>query len=196
MTTPAQVIGENVRRLRVIRMTAEEFGARIGKVFGKPWPRQTVYLLEQGKRRLAAEEVVAIGAVLDVSIADLFTPPAEVDQVQVGRLTIPRERLLTGRRAGEQLYEIARHIEALFKSMKDLDRLVEAQRLVMANVENATRGKPPIEPRGEDWAGESEFLGLTAAWLRAAYERAQPWYEPTAPLPEWLDPNSLKGEDK
>jgi len=37
-----------------------EFGRRIGEYFGKPWPRQTVYMMEQGKRRLAAEEVVAI----------------------------------------------------------------------------------------------------------------------------------------
>jgi hypothetical protein len=196
VTTPAGVIGENVNRLRRNRMTAEEFGAKIGEIFGKPWPRQTVYLLEQGKRRLAAEEVVAISAILETPIADLFTPPAEVDQVQVGRRTIPREHFLTGQQAGEQLYEIARHVQALFRSMKELDRTVEGQRLVMANIENATRGKPPIEPHGEDWAGESEFLGLVSARLRAAYERTRPWYEPTAPLPEWLDPEWLKGNEE
>jgi hypothetical protein len=172
-------------------MTAEELGEKVGKIFGKPWPRQTVYLLEQGERRLAAEEVVAIASVLDASVADLFTPPADVERVKVGRRTVPREQLLTGQRPGEPVYEIDRHVQALFRSMKDLDRLVEAQRFVMANIENAARGKPPIEPHGDDWAGDSEFLGLTEALLRAAFKRSRPWYEPTTPLPEWL-----KGEEE
>jgi hypothetical protein len=195
VTTPAQVIGENVRRLRDNRMTADDFGGRIGKIFGKPWPRQTVYLLEQGKRRLAAEEVVAIATVLDVSIADLFTPPPEVDQVQVGHLKIPRERLLTGQRAGEQLYEIARHTQALMRSIKDLYELSAAQRFIIENIERAGRGEPPIKPGDKALplrdGQQQTFEQLTARWLRTEYERAQAWYEPEPTVPDWL-----KGEDR
>ena len=59
MKTPAEVIGRNVKALREAHgmMTAEEFGARIGAILGRPWPRQAVYLLEQGDRRVTAEEV-------------------------------------------------------------------------------------------------------------------------------------------
>ena len=96
------------------RMTAEEFGARIGAILGRPWPRQAVYLLEQGDRRVTAEEVATIALVFGVSVADLFTPDAEVDEVQVGRQRIPRERLLAqGQKDGAQLYEVARHSQAL-----------------------------------------------------------------------------------
>ena len=114
MATPAQVIGENVKAAREARgMTAEAFAERVGEILGSTWPRQTVYLLEAGGRRLAAEEVVAIAIVLDVSIADLFTPSAEVDTVQVGKQSFPRDRLLTIGEKDTSIYEIARHTQAL-----------------------------------------------------------------------------------
>jgi hypothetical protein len=51
---------------------------------------------------------VAIALILDVSMADLFTPPAEIGGVQVDSQRFPRERLLTqGEKDGERLYEIA-----------------------------------------------------------------------------------------
>jgi hypothetical protein len=187
--TPAQVIGKNVKRLRG-SMPAEQFGTRIGEILGKPWPRQTVYLLEQGEHKLIAEEVVAISTVLGTPIADLFTPPAEVDQVKVGRRLVSREQLLTGQQAGEQLYEIARHTQALMRSIKDLNELVAAQRLVIENIERAGRGEPPIKPGVKAPLSRSgqqpTFEQVSARWLRAEYERAQRWYEPEQPLPEWL----------
>ena len=185
MTTPAQVIGENVKTRREHHMTAEEFGQRIGEYFGKPWPRQTVYMMEQGRRRLAAEEVVAIALILDVSIADLFTPPAEIDRVQVGSQRFPRERLLTqGEKDSEHLYEIARHTHALERSIRDIHQAVRAQRLVVANIELALLGKPPI---GEP-PPRSDLVRLPATpediqLERHDYERAQEWYEADASVP-------------
>jgi hypothetical protein len=176
MHTPAQVIGQNVKRLREHRMTAEVFGARIGEIFGKPWPRQTVYMLEQGQRRLAAEEVVAIAFLLDVSIADLFVPAADVDEVQVGRWRLPRERLLTqGQKDSEQLYEVARHAQALHRSIPEFFHLLRAQQLVIGDIDNALRGEPPWSP--PEPSDDPALRGLHST-LRRQYERAQSWYQP------------------
>jgi len=166
----------------VIRRSVE----RIGEIFGKPWPRQTVYLLEQGERRLAAEEVVAIAVVLDVSIDDLFTPNTDVDDVQVGRLRIPRERLVAqGRKDSARLYEVARHFQALTRSLTDNSETLSAQLRVMDDLQRAFSGKPSTEvppevPSGPH-AGLKSFL---AASRWRAYERAQTWYEPEHVAPE------------
>jgi hypothetical protein len=160
-------------------MTAEQFGERIGEILGKAWPRQTVYLMEQGERRLAAEEVVAIADVLDVSVADLFTPPARVDQVQVGQKRFSRERLLTqGQRDSERLYEVARHTQALRRSMRDIEAAMRAQSLVITNIDNAVQGKPPIELAPEPPEAPGSFDRVFWFGFHRDYERAQAWYEP------------------
>ena len=176
MKTPAEVIGKNVKRLREQRMTAEAFGARVGEIFGKPWPRQTVYMLEQGQRRLAAEEVVAIAFLLDVSIADLFVPAPDVDEVQVGRWRLPRERLLTqGQKDSEQVYEVARHTQALQRSIRKTFLVARAQQLVIGDIDNALRGEPPWSP--QESSDDPALRGLNST-LRRQYERAQSWYQP------------------
>jgi transcriptional regulator with XRE-family HTH domain len=176
MRTPAFVIGQNVKALRENRgETAEEFGIRIGAIFGKPWPRQTVYGMEQGQRRLAAEEVVAIAFLLDVSIADLFVPSADVDEVQVGSWRVPRERLLTqGQQDSERLYGVARHAQALHRSIPEIFQLLRAQQLVVGDIDLALRGEPPWRPLARP---DPTLRPLNDA-LRRQWEKAQSWYEP------------------
>jgi hypothetical protein len=178
MDTPAQVIGKNVKRLResrTPRMTADVFGKRIGEIFGKPWPRQTVYMLEQGDRRLAAEEVVAIAFLLDVSIADLFVPSADVDEVQVGSWRIPRERLLmqSPQQDSERLYEVARQTQRLHRSFPEIFHLLRAQQMVVGDIDLALRGEPPWTPPkpSDDPAIHSLQAALGSQW-----EKAQEWY--------------------
>jgi transcriptional regulator with XRE-family HTH domain len=174
MATPAEVIGRNVRAAREHRgLTAEAFAERVGEILGSTWPRQTVYLLEAGGRRLAAEEVVAIAIVLDVSIADLFTPPAEVDRLEVGQQSFPREQLLTIGERDPAIYEIARHTQALRRSFNDLSEFMQSQRVVLENIDRALLGKPalyeqpPIEPGP----------GLKVRFdLSRDYARAREWY--------------------
>jgi transcriptional regulator with XRE-family HTH domain len=178
MRTPAQVIGGNVKAAREHRgMTAKELGEKVGEIFGKTWPRQTVYLLEQGERRLAAEEVVALAYVLDVSITELFIPPSSVDQVQVGRWKLPREWLLTdGKKDSEQLYEVARHMQALDRSMRDIFSTYRAQQWVMHDIDRALRGEPPYEVSAERPDDPIQHQ-MWAEWHRR-YEQARLWYEP------------------
>jgi hypothetical protein len=172
--TPAQVIGLNVKRLRESRMTAEEFGQRIGEILGKTWPRQVVYMMERGGRACTAEDVTAAAMVLDVPIMDLFIPSADVDQVQVGQRSFPRERLVTqGHSDGEELYEVARHTQALRRSFKDLTEFMNSQWIVVNNIDNAVLGKPaeyeqPSPPPTGFW-GRFD--------LSREFERARKWYE-------------------
>lgn len=69
-----QAIGSTIRDLRNLRgLTGEEFGKRMGEMLGKePLPRQTIYLMEAGKRAFPAAELQAISNVLDVRMSDLF----------------------------------------------------------------------------------------------------------------------------
>lgn len=196
MTTPAQVIGENVKTLREYRMTAEEFGRRIGEYFGKPWPRQTVYMMEQGRRRLAAEEVVAIALILDVSIADLFTPAAKFEEVKVGSRGFPRERLLThGEPDSERLYEVARHVQALRRSFRDIFEMIKSQQLVIANIDNALRGEPPSGLPSESPSHElGSFIRQVWESTDLDYERAQEWYDAVASVPPTETAEADKGK--
>lgn len=180
MWTAARVIGENVKALRRDRFSAAELGARIGELLGKAWPRQTIYLLEQGERKVSAEEVVALSEVLGVSVADLFVPPHEADEVQVGQTAIPRERLLArGRDDGQRLYEVASHTQALRRSAEEARSLMRAQQVVLANIDNALRGRPPVEP--PDLSEERSALARAAAsGLAQDIERAGQWYVASA----------------
>lgn len=178
MATPAQVIGRNVRALRG-SMPAEEFGTRIGAILGRSWPRQAVYQLEQGDRRVTAEEVLTIALIFDVSVADLFTPGADVDEVQVGRQQFRRERLLAqGHKDGARLYEIARHLQALQRASRDLTQTISAQLRVIDNLDRAVSGKPPTEVPPKVPSGAHGLKSFVAASQRRDYELAQKWYEP------------------
>jgi transcriptional regulator with XRE-family HTH domain len=181
MKTPAEVIGRNVKALREAhgKMTAGEFGTRIGAILGRPWPRQAVYLLEQGDRRVTAEEVATIALVFGVPVADLFTPDAEVDEVQVGHRRVTRERLLAqGQKHGAQLYEVARHSQALERAFRDLTQTISAQLSVLDNLDRALSGKPTAEVPPEVPSGAHGLKSFVAASQQRDYELAQKWYQP------------------
>lgn len=175
MFTPAQVIGHNVKNRREGRMTAEELGEKVAAYLGKPWPRQTVYLLEQGKRRVTADEAIALAHILGTTVADLFTPGPEVDGVVVGDVTIGREELLVAASATEE--ELFRHFQALLRARRAVEQLTRAENVVLSNLDNVFRGEEPMKP--EDVTDSKNMLVQAANWrLLAAMERAAEWYEP------------------
>jgi transcriptional regulator with XRE-family HTH domain len=70
-----EVVGRRIRDIRDSQgMTQEQLGQDIGKLLGKPWPRQTVSLAEQGRRAFTAVELVALAKTLNVYVGHLFTP--------------------------------------------------------------------------------------------------------------------------
>lgn len=76
-----EVVGRRIRDIRDSQgMTQELLGQEIGKLLGKPWPRQTVSLAEQGRRAFTAVELVAVARVLGVYVGHLFTPPLGMPQ--------------------------------------------------------------------------------------------------------------------
>jgi transcriptional regulator with XRE-family HTH domain len=179
MATPAQVIGRNVRAAREHRgLTAEAFAKQVGEILGgSPWPRQTVYLLEVGGRRLAAEEVVAIALVLNISIADLFTPQGDVERLEVGQQSVPRERLLTMGERDPSVYEVAHQTQILRRSFSDLAAFMNAQRIVLENIDNALLGKPVIYEQ----PAPDRKPGLQVQFdLSQDYQRVRQWHEETA----------------
>lgn len=89
-----EVIGWNIRERRAARWTQPQFGKLIGTVLPRPWPAQTVSSAEKGERAFAAAELVAIAHLLEVSVANLFSPPLPVQRVIVtDELIVPAQTL-------------------------------------------------------------------------------------------------------
>lgn len=151
--TVAQVVGLNVRQRRdQLGMTAAELGAKVGEAFGKPWPRQTVYLMESGERAMVAAEVAALAVILDVSVPSLFRPPAEPDRVTAGGLEVPAETL-----AGSEpdLDELARLLRVISGSSQELATRARVLAEIVATAQGAFAGVKP-DPSAERIHSASE----------------------------------------
>jgi transcriptional regulator with XRE-family HTH domain len=81
-----EVVGRRVREIRDGQgMTQEQLGQEIGKLLGKPWPRQTVSAAEAGRRAFTAVELVVLARALGVYVGNLFTPPIdEAGAIELG----------------------------------------------------------------------------------------------------------------
>jgi transcriptional regulator with XRE-family HTH domain len=70
------VIGEQVTRAREdVGLSQAELGSELGRLLGKPWPRQAVSQAEKGRRSFNAAELVAFAAALGRSVESLLVPP-------------------------------------------------------------------------------------------------------------------------
>ena len=150
--TMTQVIGHNIRTRRdALGMTAAALGEKIGDVFGKPWPRQTVYLMEGGDRAMVAQEVLALSQILDMPLVQLFTPPAEVEGVTAGTITVRADALaVQGGSEDPRIQDLIHSLRAIDKARKQLSLLVNAQMIMVEDAKNALSGKPPVErPQGD-----------------------------------------------
>lgn len=163
--TLPKVIGHNVRQRRdALGITAAALGEKVGEVFGKPWPRQTVYLMENGDRAMVAAEVAALAKILDVTVADLFTPPAEAESVTVGTLIIPAEELAAPLGGDADMEALAHALRALDRTRGELSSLTGAQQWFLGQAKAALQGKPaPQPPKGEGVMDEAVRFMIASA---------------------------------
>lgn len=183
--TAAAIIGRNVKERReALGMRAktlgEMMGAHMGKE-GKPWPPQTVYMLEAGERAMVAAEVVALAEVLDLRVADLFAPPAGVTEVTAGTLRVPAVRLAVPTGEDTDWETLADVFEAVGEVREGLYRDVMALWQIVDDARAAIRGEGlPEAPRGE---------GVRDTLARSVIEEVDDIYERVrtrrgrAPLP-------------
>ena len=76
------VVGEQITRAREdVGMSQAQLGDELGRLLGKPWPRQAVSQAEKGRRSFNAAELVAFAAALGRSVESLLVPPANVPTV-------------------------------------------------------------------------------------------------------------------
>lgn len=113
---------------------------------------------------MMAAEVVALAEVLDVRVADLYAPPAGVEEVQTGARRVSVERLAVPV-SGDP------HVEALGEALKaaELARgriasLARAQRVVVADALAALHGDDPSpRPAGDRVADALQRVDAEAA---------------------------------
>jgi transcriptional regulator with XRE-family HTH domain len=73
--TYRQIVGRNVRRARTdTGMSQDALGEAMAQFLKEPWVKQTVWRVENGKRAVDADELVALAFLLNVSVAALLTP--------------------------------------------------------------------------------------------------------------------------
>jgi transcriptional regulator with XRE-family HTH domain len=136
--TIAQLIGQNARRRRdELGMTAAELGRLVGDAFGKPWPRQTVYLMESGERAMVAAEVAVIASVLGTTVAKLFAPGE--DPVLAGFWAVD-PAVLSGGNEPPALEPLAGLLRELEQASQDLGKLSAEQASLVARARDALTG--------------------------------------------------------
>jgi hypothetical protein len=179
--TVPKVIGFNVKNRReALGMTAKTLGQKMGEYFPKvakngavepkPWPTPAVYMMEAGDRAMVAQEVAALSRILYIPIAQLFTPPSDIEVVTVGSLEISSEALsVQGGEVEEQTWEAARSIRAIDRSTKKMSMLVNAQMFMVEDAKNALMGKAPT-PRSESDDVRDIFVNMARAEANTFYE--------------------------
>jgi transcriptional regulator with XRE-family HTH domain len=177
-----KVVGHNVRKRRdLLGMTAATLGERIGAVFGKTWPRQTVYMMEAGDRSMIAAEVAALAQILETTPAQLLAPPLEADAVEVGTARIPRASLMFAAEDDSPAEGVLRTLRALQRSQSESARIIRNQDVLLRQAQSKVLAEPAVA------APSSAAEGVAAE-----IADAQRWYGDEA-LDEALDNNH--GED-
>lgn len=182
--TMPKVIGHNVRKRRdELGITAAALGEQVGNVFGKIWPRQTVYMMEAGDRSMIASEVAALAHILTTTPAALLTPPLEAERVTVGTLDIDRSALILDKQEDSPAETVLQFLRGLQRSQAATSQIVQDQGWLLLEAENALRGHAAFTDPGTP--------GPSGDLHRANYKRAMQWLD--APLSS-LD-QVLEGDD-
>jgi 8-oxo-dGTP pyrophosphatase MutT (NUDIX family)/transcriptional regulator with XRE-family HTH domain len=80
-----EVVGWQVREHREhLGLTQERLGRQLEPLLGRGWSRQAVSAAEKGDRSFGAAELVALAAVLHVTVGDLLRPPVQEPAVDLG----------------------------------------------------------------------------------------------------------------
>lgn len=90
-----RTIGANVKIYReALGMTAETLGAAVTEALGlEPWPRQTIYGMEKGRRAFRIGELLALAKCLSVKVEDLFRAVDFSEPAPVVKTKSPQELL-------------------------------------------------------------------------------------------------------
>ena len=156
MSRPRELFGEAVRTLRRARGWSQEDLARKMTDAGYPMHQTTLAKLESGVRPTSVDELVALGALLNVDPRDLIRVPADQGaEREVG------EAMLALQEVTAEMEEINREMEALARRREALTP-VQAERkekyqTVAATVSAAWNvreppetGQLPVEDRAAD----------------------------------------------
>lgn len=184
-----ELIGHRIKaRREELRMTARELGQRMGEMVakgGKPWPPQTVYMMESGERAMVVNEVIAAAHLLGIPVMELFRPPiAEIDHVagvEVGGVPIESDTLATSNidiDAGTM--QAAHAIRAIDRVRAEMFTLTQQQYVLIDDAKNALLGRPLAKlPEGEK---------AHVVATRIMMDDARSWYEKNfTELQELLD---------
>jgi transcriptional regulator with XRE-family HTH domain len=98
-----ELVGRRIREARERSgMSQQELGQWLGPLLGRELPRQAVSLAEQGKRQFSAVELVAFAFVVGCDVGSLFTPPPEVESLELPGKPISRQELRDASKVGER----------------------------------------------------------------------------------------------
>jgi hypothetical protein len=75
------VLGRNISAARGRLQMRQTGTAERMRALGFPWQQQTVAATEKGKRRVTAEEILALSVALETTMFALMAPPEDEDEV-------------------------------------------------------------------------------------------------------------------
>jgi len=94
ITTLDVHIGRRIAEVRGLRgLKVEEFAAQVRELVGTGWDRQVVWRVENGKKPVSANDLVAVAHVLACTIGDLTST---TEPVTLGGGTVPRTDAIVG----------------------------------------------------------------------------------------------------
>ena len=78
------LLARNLRAARAaVNLSQRDVGERMRNLGFSAWLRSTMSLAEQGKRRVTAEELLALALVLETSMVRLAAPPEETPWIEL-----------------------------------------------------------------------------------------------------------------
>lgn len=145
--TVEEVIGANVAVLRGGETQAALGSALAPFLGGEGWSRQTVWKAERGMRQFTPAELLALAAVLDVTLPQLFESP---DPVKLPGGTLSAEAIDALVAGTNDVRDYHVRLSAAVRGMErvgqDLNRLSLLHAAQLARLDRAIHGAPDPEP--------------------------------------------------
>lgn len=187
--TLEEVIGANVKALRG-EWSMAELGRALAPFVGEDgWSRQTVWKAENGQRQFSPLEIMALAAVLEVTIPQLYET-VEPILLPSGR-SLPAESvdaLASGtNKEAELIYRLQQELRGLDRMRQQLSRLASVQMIQVHRIKRALVGLP-----------EPKIDTTTAKGVLSYFDQltAQQWTEPRpdGEFPSWEDVEKRDGK--
>jgi transcriptional regulator with XRE-family HTH domain len=129
----AELVGARTRMLRRERgLKQEELGRLVAQDLGRPWPKQTVSAIEQGRRECSAAELVALARALGAPVARFLETENEEQPVR-----LPSGEQVNGR---ELLDAVVGQTDAAAAfTIRDMSELIGELRGKLAKLQRITK---------------------------------------------------------